>query len=200
MMKELLTIEQELKLIQEEGNRKVLEYKEEIQTAKDNEEKANKAVIKAKQGDDPKKYAKAIADRRTASDIASFYTGKIEEIKNDPYITATEYQDFTSRIKSEMDNITRQANKRVSELLEELEAIQSEVTPAFNKTNELLSNLQNNIYKHSYEKQMKEAKETGKAIKGNELRNEYKDNSVISGIEHILNSHVAKNIKWKVNR
>lgn len=199
-MNELLTIEQELKEIQEEGNRKVLEYKEEIQTAKDNEEKANKAVIKAKQGDNPKVYAEAIEDKRTASDIASFYEGKIEEIKGDPYITATAYREYTNRIKSEMENINRQASQRVSELLEELEAIQSEVTPAFNKTNELLSNLQNNIYKHSYEKQMKEAKETGKAIKGNELRNEYKDNSVISGIEYILNSHVAKNIKWKVKR
>ena len=149
MMEKLLMIEQELNAIQEEGNRKVLEYKVEIQTAKDNEEKANKAVIKAKQGNDPKVYAKAIEDKRTASDIASFYVGKIEEIKNEPFITENEYREYTKRIKSEMDNINRQASQRVSELLEELEAIQSEVTPAFNKTNELLSNLQNNIYARS---------------------------------------------------
>lgn len=199
-MEKLLKIEQELKAIQEEGNKQVVEFKAEIQTANDNEEQANKAVIKAKQGDDPKAYAKAIEDKRTASDIASFYTGKIEEIKNEPYITKAQYKEYTNRIKSEMDRINQQASERVSELLEELEAIQSELTPAYDKTNELLSTLQNNIYKYSAEKQMQEAKETGKAIKGNELRNEYKDSSVISGIEYILNSHVAKDINWKVNR
>jgi|SRR5690625_255095 len=199
-MEKLLKIEQELKAIQEEGNKQVVEFKAEIQTANDNEEQANKAVIKAKQGDDPKAYAKAIEDKRTASDIASFYTGKIEEIKNDPYITAAEYKEFTKRIKYEMDSINKQASQRASELLEELEAIQSEVTPAFNKTNELLSNLQNNIYKHSYEKQMKEARENKTPINTDRLHNQYKDNSIISGIEHILNSRVAKDIKWKVNR
>lgn len=199
-MKELLNIEQELKEIQEEGKRKVLEYEAEIQAAKDNEEEANKAVIKAKQGNDPKAYAKAIEDKRTASDIASFYEGKIEEIKNEPYITESEYREYTKRIKSEMDRINQQTRKRVSELLDELENIQSELTPALVKTNELLRNLQNNIYKHSADKQMELARKTGKPIVGSELNNEYKDGSVISGIEHILNSHVAKNIKRKVNR
>lgn len=198
-MNELLKIEQELKAIQEEGNRKVLEYEAEIQTAKGNEEEANKAVIKAKQGDDPKAYAKAIEDKRTASDIAKFYEGKIEEIKDEPYITAAEYKEFTKRIKSEMDSINKQASKRASELLEELEAIQSELTPAYVKTNELLSNLQNNIYKYSADKQMKEAKEKGTPINSNELNNQYKDDSVRTGIDYIIKSHATQNIKAKGN-
>lgn len=193
-MNELITIEQELKEIKEEGNRKVLEYEAEIQTAKDNEEEANKAVIEAKQGDNPKAYAKAIADKRTASDIAGYYVGKIEEIKNEPYITATAYREYTNRIKSEMENINRQASQRASELLDELKAIQEEVTPAFNKTNELLKALQNDIYKRSYERQMQEGKQ-GKAINSQELRNEYKNNSVITGIEFIVNTVQAQNIK-----
>jgi len=196
-MNELLKIEQELKAIQEEGNKKVAEYQKEIQAANDNEEEANREVIKAKRGDNVTSYTKAIADKRTASDIAKFYEGKIEEIKGDPYITEAEYKEFTSRINNAMDSINHKASKRASELLDELKAIQSEVAPAYVKTNELLSKLQNDIYKYSYEKQMKEAKETGRAIKGNELHNEYKDNSVISGIEHILNSHATKNIKAK---
>lgn len=199
-MEKLLKIEQELKAIQAEGNKKVSEYKAEVQTARDNEEKANKAVIKAKQGDDSKIYAKAIDDKRAASDIASFYVGKIEEIKNEPFITESEYREYTNRIKSEMDNINKQASQRVSELLEELEAIQSEVTPAFNKTNELLSNLQNNIYKHSADKQMKEAKETGRAVRGKDLRNEYKDSTIMGGIDYILNSPVIKKIKREGTR
>lgn len=197
-MEELLNIEQELKEIQEEGKRKILEYEAEIQTAKDNEEEANKAVIKAKQGNDPKAYVKAIEDKRTASDIAKFYEGKIEEIKNKPFITRAEYEEYTNRIKSEMDRINEQARKRVNELLEELETIQSELTPAFVKTNELLRNLQNNIYKHSAEKQLEEARKTGKPIVVSELNNEYIDNSVSSGIDFILNSQAVKSIKEKV--
>ena len=196
-MNELLKIEQELKAIQEEGNKKVVEYEAEIQTAKVNEQEANAAVLKAKQGDDPKAYAKAIEDKRTASDIAGFYEGKIEEIKNEPFITENEYREYTKRIKSEMDNINRQAGQRVSDLLEELEAIQSELTTAYVKTNELLSNLQNNIYKHSAEKQMELARKTGKPVVGSELNNEYKDDTVISGIDFILNSPATKNIKAK---
>lgn len=196
-MKELLAIEQELKEIQEEGSEKITDYKAEVQTAKDNEEEANKAVIRAKQGDNPKAYAKAIEDKRTASDIAGFYTGKIEVLKNEPYITETEYREYTKRIKSEMDNINKQASKRASELLEELEAIQSELTPAYVKTNELLNNLQNNFYKHSAEKQMQEAREQRKPIVSSELNNEYKDDTLRSGIDFIVNSHVAKNIKAK---
>lgn len=196
-MEELLNIEQELKEIQEEGKRKVLEYEAEIQAAKDNEEEANKAVIKAKQGNDPKAYAKAIEDKRTASDIARFYEGKIEAIKNEPFITRAEYEEYTDRIKAEMDRINEQARKRISKLLDELETIQSELTPAFVKTNELLRNLQNNIYKHSAEKQMELARKTKTPINSNELNNNYKDNSVITGIEFILNNPAIKNIKAK---
>lgn len=196
-MKVLLSIEQELLKIQEEGKKKVSEYKKEVQTAKDNEEKANKAVIQAKQGDDPKAYAKAIEDKRTASDIAGFYEGKIKEISDEPYITEAEYKDYTKRIKSEMDRINQQARKRVSELLEELETIQSELDSAYFKTNELLGSLQNNIYKHSAEKQMEEARKAGKPIVSSELHNEYKDDSVRSSINFIINSHAANTLKQR---
>lgn len=198
-MKELLTIEQELNAILENGDREILEFKEEVKTAKKNEEEAKKAAIEAKQGDDPEAYVKAIEDKRTASDIAKFYEGKIEEIKDEPYITAAEYKEFTKRIKSEMDSINKQASKRASELLEELEAIQSELMPAYVKTNELLSNLQNNIYKYSADKQFEEARRNKKSVNSNELRNEYKDNSIITSIGYILDSHAAKTIKERGN-
>ena len=64
MMKELLALERELKEIREEGNKKIAEYQAEINAAIENEEEANRAVIKAKQGDDPKLYNKAIEEKR----------------------------------------------------------------------------------------------------------------------------------------
>ena len=195
MMKELLALEQELKEIQEEGNKRIAEYQAEINAAIENEEEANKAVIKAKQGDDPKAYAKAIEEKRMASNIAQYFEGKIEQIKDEPFITGTEYKEYTKRIKAEMDAINNEGKARASKLFDELKAIQDEVTPSYNKANELLSVLQNNIYKFTSEKQMADAKEKGTPLNSNNLHNEYKDYSLISGIDYILKNQVAETIK-----
>lgn len=195
MMKELLAIEKELKEIREAGEKKVSEYQEEIKAAIDNEEEANRAVIKAKQGDDPKAYNKAIEDKKTASNIAAYYEGKIEAIRNEPFITETEYKEYTKRIKAAMDAINNEGKAKASKLFKELEAIKEEVAPAYAKANNLLRELQNNIYKHSYEKVMNEARENKTPLNTNELHNEYKDHSLIIGIDHILNSQASQNIK-----
>ncbi|NLB89329.1 MAG: hypothetical protein GX790_08945 [Syntrophomonadaceae bacterium] len=195
MMKELLTIEQELKEIQEEGNERIREYQAEINTAIENEEEANRAVIKAKQGDDPEAYAKAIEEKRMASNIAQYYEGKIEQIKDEPFITETEYNHYTKRIKAEMDAINNEGKAKASKLLKELEAIKEEVAPAYTKANDLLRKLQNNIYKFTYEKQMADAKEKGESLNTERLHNEYKDYSLISAIDFVLKSQAVESIK-----
>lgn len=192
-------IETELQKVVELHKEKTTEFQQEIDTAKADEQRAKQIMIDAKKGDDPKEYAQAVADQRTASDIVGFYAGKLEKLKAEPLVTNNEYREYTRRIKSEMDKINKQASNRASELIEELESIQSELNPAHTKTNELLSNLQNNIYKYSAEKQMKEARETGKPLNGSELNNEYKDDSLRSGINNILSSPGVKNIKAKGN-
>lgn len=194
-MKELLALEKELKEIQEEGNKRVIEYQAEINAAIENEEEANRAVIEAKKGDDPKLYSKAIEDKRMASNIAQYFEGKIEQIKDEPFITEAEYRNYTKRIKAEMDAINNEGKAKASKLFKELEAIKEEVAPAYAKANELLRELQNNIYKFTYEKQMAEAKEKGTPINTDRLHNEYKDYSLIRGIDNILNSQAAETIK-----
>lgn len=193
-------VETELENLKVLHDEKVTKFQKEVEKAEENERKAKQLMFETKKGDDPKKYAKAVSEQRTASDIVGFYAGKLERLKAEPLLTKDEYREYTSRIKSEMDVINKQASNRASELIEELEAIQSELTPAYNKTNELLSNLQNNIYKHNAEKQMKEARETKTALNTSELNNEYKDRTVISGIDYILSSHAAKNIKEGGNK
>ena len=195
MNKELQAIEQELKGILEAGQQKEAEYQAEINAAIENEEEANRAVIQAKKGDDPKAYAKAIEEKRMASNIVQYYEGKIEQIKNEPFITEAEYRDYTKRIKAAMDAINKEGKIKASKLLKELEAIKEEVAPALAKTNELLRELQNNIYKLTYEKQMKDAREKGIPINVDRLHNEYKDYSLTRGINHILQSNMAKTIK-----
>lgn len=194
MMKELLALEKELQEIQEEGSKRVLEHQAEINAAIENEEEANKAVVRAKQGDDPEAYAKAIEDKRMASNIAQYYEGKIEEIRDEPYITEAEYKEYSKRIKAEMDAINNEGKVKASKLFKELEAIKEEVAPAYAKANNLLRELQNNIYKFPYEKQMADSKEKGTPINTDRLHNEYKDYSLIRGIDYILKSQAAETI------
>lgn len=199
-MQVLNKIEEELQGIMVDGNKKVESYLQEVETAKQNEEEAKNNVIKSKQGEKASDYAKANQDLRTAQDIKKFYLDKIEEVKDDPYITKLQYNDYTKRIKAEMDAINKEAGKRASKLLQELEAIRDEVTLAHNKTNGLLDNLQNNIFKYSAEKQMKEARENKTPVNSDMLKNEYKDYSITRGIRHILESNFAQNIKTKENK
>ena len=194
-MKTLLALEKKIKEIKEEGNKRVSEYQAEINAAIENEEEANSAVIKAKQGDDPEAYAKAIEEKRMASNIAQYFEGKIEQIKDEPFITGAEYRDFTKRIKAEMDAINNEGKAKASKIFKELEAIKEEVTPAYAKANNLLRELQNNIYKHTYEKQMADAREKGTPINTDRLNNQYKDYSLVSGIDNILKSQAVQNIK-----
>jgi len=116
-----------LKEIQEGCNKRAIEYQAELKAAIDNEEEANRAVLKAKRGDDPKAYSKAIEEKRTASNIAQYFEGKIEQIKNEPYITEAEYKSYTKRIKAEMDAINNEGKAKASKLFKELEAIKEEV-------------------------------------------------------------------------
>ena len=196
-MQELNKIEEELQAILADGKQKEQEYMAEIETAEQNEEEANRAVINAKQGSDPQAYAKAVADKRTASDIAEYYTGKIEELRNDPYITEAEYNEYTKRIKSAMDKINEESAKRASKVLQELEPILDDASPAYQKTNDLLKNLQNNIYKSSYEKQMADARKNKTSVNGSELRNEYTDNSILGAVRYIVESNSTKVLKTK---
>ena len=94
-----------------------------------------------------------------------------------------------------MDAINNVGKAKVSKLFKELEAIKEEVAPAYAKANELLRALQNNIFKFTYEKQMADAKEKGTPINTDRLHNEYKDYSLIGGIDYVLKSQAAKTIK-----
>lgn len=194
MTNKLIEIKQELQQILDIGRQKEAEYIEEVKTARINEEEANRAVIKAKQGDNPEEYAKAITNKRTASDIAGYYESKIEELKDEPFITEAEYKEFTNRIKAEMDAINNKGKAKASKLFIELEAIKEEVTPAYAKANNLLRELQDNIYKSTYEKQMADAREKGSPIRTDRLNNQYKDNSLIIGIDNILKSQAVETI------
>ena len=195
MMKELLAIEEELKAIQENGNKKIAEYQAEIDAAMKTEEELNRAVIQAKQGDDPKAYAKALEEKRTASGIVEYFEAKIDEIKNSPYITKAEYEAYTKRIKKEMDAINSAGKAKASKLFEELEAVKDEVVPAYEKANDLLSILQNKIFKSTYEKQMAEARENHTPVSSDKLHNEYRDYSLIGGINRILENQATIEIK-----
>lgn len=196
-MQGLIEIENELQVILIDGKRKIQEYREEVEVAKQNEIEANRKVIKAKQGDNPKAYNTAIEDKRIASNISEYYQEKIEQIEKEPYITEEEYNNYTKLIKDEMNEINKEATERVKIILQDLKLIADEVSPSLTKTNELLSILQNKIYKNSYEKQLIDAKKNKTPLNSEKLINEYKDYSLIHTLNKLINTILSQEIMSK---
>ena len=137
-MQELNKIEEELQAILTKGQQKEQEYMAEIGTAEQNEEEAKRAVIEAKQDGTATEYAKANQDLRTAKDVAQFYSGKIEKLKDDPYITEAEYNKYSEQIKSSLDKVRDIKLRRAGELLKELSEIREDFLPMLEKGNSLL--------------------------------------------------------------
>lgn len=146
-MQELNKIEEELQAILTKGQQKEQEYMAEIETAEQNEEEAKRAVIVAKQDGTATEYAKANQDLRTAKDIAQFYSGKIEKLKDDPYITEAEYNKYSEQIKSSLDKVRDIKLRRAGELLKELSEIREDFLPMLEKGNSLLGTLQHDLLK-----------------------------------------------------
>src|SRR5690625_2373277 len=129
----LMEIEAELQEIIKQNKERITELQQEIETAEENERQAKKAMLDAKKGDDPKAYAKAVANHRTASDIVEFYSGKLGKLKAEPLITSDEYKEYTRRIKSELERINNEKRAKARDLLKELFALEPELSININK-------------------------------------------------------------------
>lgn len=183
-------IEEELQQIIESHKNEIENLKQDIATAKTNEEQAKQAVLEAKKGNDPKLYADKVAEQRTASDVLEYYSGRLEELQNEPLVTEDEYNYYTNRIKSKLEQLNNKGYEKAREILRELTVIEPELTINFNKGNELLSTLQHKLYKD--DASMETA--TGNRIHVDRLENRYRDYELSNSINYIIDSHAGKSI------
>lgn len=187
---ELKDIERELQQVIESHKEEVTKFQQEIDTAKANEQKAKQIMLNAKKGDDPKAYAKAVAEQRTASDIVGFYAGKLEKLKAEPLITEADYKEYSNRIKAELDKINNEGKEKARELLAELSDIEPEITININKGNDLLSTLQHKVYKDDASMVVA----NGNRVHMDHLENRYKDYELIQCINSINNTPYVTSI------
>lgn len=186
-MQTLNQIDEELTALLLKGKEKEGKLLEEVEVAKASEAEAVNSAIKAKQEDNAKAFAKANQEQRTAKDIADFYLAKLDEIKNDPYISKEDYTAYTARIMAELDQLNNESKSKAGALLKELVQIKEEVEPVLQAGQTLLRKLQYELYKDHAET----TTTTGTKVHLDSLENKYRDYSLIQWLEYITNGHGA---------
>lgn len=194
-MQELNNIEGQLTAILANGNKEVETFLQKVDTAKANEEEAIQAVVRAKQDGKPSVFAKANQDLRNAKDIANFYLDKIDEIKDDPYITKEEHEAYSTRIKVELDKLNHAKKLRAGELLKELAEIQEEVAPVLQKGQDMLHDLQHNILKDTAET----TTGTGVKVHLDSLEDKYQDYTLVQWLEAINKQYPSQQLMSYTN-
>lgn len=182
-MQQLNKIEEELQQLIQQYKADLTNLQQEIDKAKADEEKAQQAVLIAKNGDDPKAYAKAVSEKQTASNIVEYYSGKIEELQSKPVVTENQYNEYTKRIKSELERLNNENRANTKELLVKLSSIQPALESNIQKGNELLAHLQLDLYKDD----ASVTTATGNKVRLNHLENRYNDYKLPQNIGAIIN-------------
>lgn len=144
-MQEFNQIEEELNAIVVDGKKAAEAYQQEVDAAVANKEEATQAAIKAKQNGDADAYIKASQEMRNAQDMEQFYLDKLDEIKDDPYITEVDSSKIKSRITSELDSLNRKKKAKAGELLKQLIEIREEAIPVMDKGDSVLRKLNHEV-------------------------------------------------------
>lgn len=190
-MQALNQIDEELTALLLKGKEKEGKLLEEVEVAKASEAEAVNAAIKAKQEDNAKAFAKANQEQRTAKDIADFYLAKLDEIKDDPYISEEDYTAYTARITAELDQLNNESKAKAGALLKELVQIKEEFEPVLQAGQTLLRKLQYELYKDYAEA----TSGTGTKFHLESLENKYRDYSLIQWLEYITKTYASEQLQ-----
>ena len=182
--------EKEFEQVKAKNDKEIADLQQALETAKAEADKAQQKVIDAKQGSSPTSFSKAVADQQTANNIVEFYTGKIEELQSEPLVTEEEYNDFTDRIKADIDRLNEQTSKEVEDALEVLAKVQPVLTEHLNKGNELLKHLQHDLYKDD----ATTVNARGDKVRLKNLENRYSEYGLSQKIDYILNIAKERNL------
>ena len=182
--------EKEFEQVKAKNDKEIADLQQALETAKAEADKAQQKVIDAKQGSSPTSFSKAVADQQTANNIVEFYTGKIEELQSEPLVTEEEYNDFTDRIKADIDRLNEQTSKEVEDALEVLAKVQPVLTEHLNKGNELLKHLQHDLYKDD----ATTVNAKGDKVRLSNLENRHKEYGLTQKIDYILSIAKERNL------
>jgi len=177
-MKKLETIQVQIIEIQTKAKQEAENLQSQVDTANKAKEDAAAAFIKAKQDGDPKAYAEAAADQRAFKDIAEMYEDKKKAHDKKPLVTVDEYKAMTDQIMSELDQANDAAKEKALKHLEALQEIAGEVSKTIHFGNELLHQVQHDLYKDRAEMILA----NGNKVYLAQLEKQYKDFSVYEAL------------------
>lgn len=109
--------------------------------------KAAAELSQTQEAGDPKAYAKAATEHRTAKDVLAMYEKQLAALNNSPVITAEEYAELKADIMQTMDQITQNTTEGFMEAMEAIQKLYDEMLQAVEITNKLLHQVQRDLRK-----------------------------------------------------
>ena len=189
----LKTIETKIQKILQDGQVKADELTARIETIQQTEQEAAEAFLKAKAAGDPEAYSKAAANQRSAKDIREMYGDKLTALKNAPLISEDEYKSMVNETMAELEQLNTTAKAEAAKHLEALNNIGQELTEVINFGNELLHQVQHDLFKDTAGLKLA----NGTVIPHHSFDKQYKDYSVASSIRRVIETmnHLYKEDK-----
>ena len=104
-------------------------------------EKATDDLNKAKLGDDPTAYSEARKALQLAKDSKEFFNHKLDNLENDPLLSADEYKRIRDEVSAEMTANKEKAEEEVAKMLSKIDEIASEQASYTRELNDNLKSL-----------------------------------------------------------
>lgn len=169
------------------------ELKTKIETATLERGAANRALLKAQEEGNLEDYAKAASEVRTRGDILELYATQKAQLDDKPLISAETYETMVNHIMVELDQMNSKAKAEAAKHLEALRDIRKQTLDNINYGNELLHQVQHDLFKDPAEM----ITANGKRVHIPSMEIQFKDYALPAAIDRAIDtmSHLYQEAK-----
>lgn len=180
-MKNLEKIQSKVNEIQAAADKAAEELQAKINKATEERGAATAALLRAQDAADPEEYARAAAEARTRGDILELYSKQKAKLDTQPLISTEDYDAMVNQIMAELDQVNAKAKAEAAKHLEALKAIGRDSTEVINYGNDLLHQVQHDLFKDPAEM----ITANGNRVHLEALEKRYKDYSFQRAVERV---------------
>ena len=191
-MNNLKNIELKISELLENRTKEIADCAEQIELLEQKSQSAIEGMAQAEREVDAKGYAKYKTDLWTSKQSIDMYVRRKEKLESEPLIDRDEYNKYIKEIKDTLDNFNISQAKKIIEILSKLEPIQEEAGEILEKGNNLISIIQNRVFK---EPDVVEVEDGDRILRQARPREKYSDYIVYQLIEDINRIYAYKTIK-----
>lgn len=169
------------------------EIKTKIETATLERRVATTDLRKAQEEGNPEDYAKAASEVRTRGDILEIYISQKDQLEAKPLINGQTYESMVNQVMVELDQMTAKAKADAAKHLEALMNIRDQVRENIHYGNEILHQIQHDLYKDPAEM----ITANGKRVHIPSMEIQYKDYALPAAIDRAIDtmSHLYTEVK-----